>query len=403
LSRAVLLIELGAIIVSLAILARLAGRLGFSPIPLYLLAGLAFGQGGLLPLDSVEEFIEIGAELGVVLLLFMLGLEYSAEELQETLRGGAFTTLIDLALNFTPGFLGGLVLDLGVVGAMLLGGITYISSSGIAAKLIDDLEWVGNREIPGVLSVLVLEDLVMALYLPVVAVLLLDVTFVTGALTVAAALGAVLLILVLALRFGERLSDAIFSRSDETLLLSIFGATVLVAGIAASLRVSAAVGAFLVGIALSGQAADRAHDLLAPLRDLFGAAFFLFFSLQIDPGSLPPVLLPAIALAAIGLVSKLATGWLIARQAGVGRLGRMRAGTVLAARGEFSVAIAALGVSGGIAARLGALTAAYVLVLAVAAPVLARMADTARDRARAGRRKVEAEARRPIADPEVEQ
>jgi monovalent cation:H+ antiporter-2, CPA2 family len=392
LSRAVLLIELGAIIVSLAILARLAGRLGFSPIPLYLLAGLAFGQGGLLPLGSVEEFIEIGAELGVVLLLFMLGLEYSAEELQETLRGGAFATLIDLALNFTPGFLAGLVLDLGVVGAMVLGGITYISSSGIAAKLIDDLEWVGNREIPGVLSVLVLEDLVMALYLPVVAVLLLDVTLVTGVLTVAAALGAVILILVLALRFGERLSAAIFSRSDEALLLSIFGATVLVAGVAASLRVSAAVGAFLVGIALSGPAADRAHDLLAPLRDLFGAAFFLFFSLQIDPGSLPPVLLPATALAAIGLISKLATGWLVARRAGVGRLGRMRAGSVLAARGEFSVAIAALGVSGGIAARLGAFTAAYVLVLAVAAPVLARLADTARDRARAARRMVETEA-----------
>jgi CPA2 family monovalent cation:H+ antiporter-2 len=389
LSRAVLLIELGAIIVSLAILARLAGRLGFSPIPLYILAGLAFGQGGLLPLGSVEEFIEIGAELGVVLLLFMLGLEYSAEEIRETLRGGAFTTLIDVALNFTPGFLAGLVLDLGMIGAMVLGGITYISSSGIVAKLIDDLEWVGNREVPGVLAVLVLEDLVMALYLPVVAVLLLKVGFGAGVLTVAAALGAVLLILFLALRFGERLSDAIFSRSDEALLLSIFGATVLVAGVAASLRVSAAVGAFLVGIALSGRAADRAHDLLAPLRDLFGAAFFLFFSLQIDPGSLPPVLLPAIALAAIGIVTKLATGWIVARRAGVGRSGRMRAGSVLVARGEFSVAIAALGVSGGIAARLGAFTAAYVLVLAIAAPVLTRLADTAGERARAGRHRLD--------------
>jgi CPA2 family monovalent cation:H+ antiporter-2 len=386
LTPAVLLIELGAIIVSLAILARLAGRLGFSPIPLYLLAGLAFGQGGLLQLGSVEEFIEIGAELGVVLLLFMLGLEYSAEELQETLRGGAFTTLIDLALNFTPGFLAGLLLDLGAVGAVVLGGITYISSSGIVAKLIDDLGWVGNREIPGVLSVVVLEDLVMALYLPVVAVLLLDVGFATAALTVALALGAVVLILVLAIRYGERLSDAIFSRSDEALLLSIFGATVLVAGVAASLRVSAAVGAFLVGIALSGPAADRAHNLLAPLRDLFGAAFFLFFSLQIDPGALPPVLLPALALAVIGIVTKVATGWIVARHAGVARLGRLRAGAVLTAHGEFSVAIAALGVAGGLSARLGPFTAAYVLVLAIAAPVLSRLADSAGLR-RAGRRR----------------
>jgi monovalent cation:H+ antiporter-2, CPA2 family len=389
LSSAVLLIELGAIIVGLAILARLAGRLGFSPIPLYLLAGLAFGQGGLLPLETVEEFVEIGAELGVVLLLFMLGLEYSADELRDTLRGGAATTLIDLGLNFTPGFLAGFLLGLGPVGAIVLGGITYISSSGIVAKLVDDLEWVGNREIPGVLSVIVLEDLVMALYLPVVAVLLLGSGIVTSILTVGAALVAVVAILVLALRFGPKLSAAIFSRSDEALLLSIFGATVLVAGVAASLRVSAAVGAFLVGIALSGPAADRAQDLLSPLRDLFGAAFFLFFSLRIDPGSLPPVLLPALALAGIGLLTKLATGWVVARRDGVGRWGRLRAGSALTARGEFSVAIAALGVSGGVAARLGPFTAAYVLLLALAAPVLSRLADAAGHRARAGRRSVE--------------
>jgi CPA2 family monovalent cation:H+ antiporter-2 len=389
LSSAVLLIELGAIIVGLAILARLASRLGFSPIPLYLLAGLGFGQGGLLPLGTVEEFIEIGSELGVVLLLFMLGLEYSADELRDTLRGGVFTTLVDLGLNFTPGLLAGFVLDFGTVGSILLGGITYISSSGIVAKLVDDLEWVGNREIPGVLSVLVLEDLVMALYLPVVAVLLLDVGLVTGALTVGAAIVAVVLILVLALRFGPRLSAAIFSRSDEALLLSIFGATVLVAGLAASLRVSAAVGAFLVGIALSGPAADRAHDLLAPLRDLFGAAFFLFFSLRIDPGSLPPVLLPALGLAGVGLVTKLATGWIVARRAGVRTSGRLRAGAALTARGEFSVAIAAVGVTDGVAARLGPLTAAYVLALALVAPMLSRLADAAGHRSRAGRRSLE--------------
>jgi monovalent cation:H+ antiporter-2, CPA2 family len=382
-SEAVLLIELGGIIVGLAILARLAGRLGFSPIPLYLLAGLAFGQGGLLPLERVEGFIEVGAELGVVLLLFMLGLEYSAEELRETLRGGTGSALIDLALNFTPGVIAALALGLGTVGAIVLGGITYISSSGIVAKLIDDLGWIGNREIPGVLSILVLEDLVMALYLPIVAVLLLDMGLLTGAVTIAAALAAVLVIMVLALRFGPHLSDAIFSRSDEALLLSIFGATVLIAGVAASLRVSAAVGAFLVGIALSGPAADRAHDLLAPLRDLFGAAFFVFFSLQIDRGSLPPVLVPAVILAVVGIATKVATSWLVAGRAGVGRWGRLRAGSLLTARGEFSVAIAGVGIAGGLPAELGSLTAAYVLLLALAAPILARLAAAASARARA--------------------
>ncbi len=82
------LIELGAIVVGLAILARLSQRWGISSIPLYLLAGLCFGSGGFAPLNLSADFISIGAEIGVLLLLFMLGLEYSAAELQKGLRTG---------------------------------------------------------------------------------------------------------------------------------------------------------------------------------------------------------------------------------------------------------------------------------------------------------------------------
>ncbi|MGH2766986.1 MAG: cation:proton antiporter, partial [Actinomycetota bacterium] len=166
-----LLLELGAIIVGLALLARLAGRFGFSPIPLYLLVGLAFGRGGLVPVVTAEEFIETGAEIGVILLLLLLGLEYTGEELTRGLRTGAASGAVDLVLNAAPGFAAGLLLGWGPVSAVLLAGVTYISSSGIVAKLLSDLGWVGNRETPAVLSVLVLEDLVMAVYLPVVAVL----------------------------------------------------------------------------------------------------------------------------------------------------------------------------------------------------------------------------------------
>src|SRR6266567_1052011 len=82
-------IELGLVIVGLAVLARLASRWGFSAIPLYLLAGLAFGNGGLAPLKLSENFVRMGAEIGVLLLLFMLGLEYSGDELKKSLRAGA--------------------------------------------------------------------------------------------------------------------------------------------------------------------------------------------------------------------------------------------------------------------------------------------------------------------------
>src|SRR5437016_500713 len=167
-----ILIELGLVVVGLAVLARIASRWSFSAIPFYLLAGLAFGKGGLAPLNVSAGFIHIGAEIGVLLLLFMLGLEYTGEELKENLRSGFPAGVADLALNFPPGLFAGLLLGWKPLAAVLLGGVTYISSSGVIAKVLAELRRLQCPETPVVLSILVLEDLAMAVYLPLVAVLL---------------------------------------------------------------------------------------------------------------------------------------------------------------------------------------------------------------------------------------
>jgi CPA2 family monovalent cation:H+ antiporter-2 len=372
---AVVLLELGGVILGLGILGRLAGRLGLSAIPLYLLAGLAFGEGGLLPLVTAQEFIEVGAEVGVILLLLLLGLEYSASELTANLRAHAPAGLVDLVLNLTPGVAAGLLLGWSPLAAVVLGGVTYVTSSGIVAKVLEELGRIGNRETPVVLSILVVEDLAMAAYLPLVSGLLLGGGLLASALPVGIALASVALVLLVAVRYGETLSRLVFSPSDEVLLLVILGVALEVAGIAQQLNVSAAVGAFLVGIALSGEAAEAAHGLLAPLRDLFAAVFFVFFGLQTDPGSIPPVALAAVALALVTAATKVATGWWAARRAGVGTRGRWRAGTVLVARGEFSIVIAGLAVSAGAEPTLGPLAATYVLILAVLGPLLARFIE----------------------------
>jgi CPA2 family monovalent cation:H+ antiporter-2 len=184
----------------------------------------------------------------------------------------------------------------------------------------------------------------------------------------------VAVVLVAALRYGETISRVLFSDSDEVVLLTVFGVTMLIAGIAQQLQVSSAVGAFLVGIALSGEVAHRARYLLGPLRDLFAAVFFVFFGLQVDPGTLPGVLGIALGLGLVTGLTKLATGWWAAGRARVGVRGRIRAGLTLTARGEFSIVIAGLGVSAGVQSRLGPLAAAYVLLLAILGPVLARFA-----------------------------
>jgi CPA2 family monovalent cation:H+ antiporter-2 len=370
---ALLLLELGGIIFALAILARLAGRLGISPIPLYLLGGLAFGDGGLIPLITSQDFIDTGAQLGVVLLLFMLGLEYTGDELVKALRTGTTAGFVDLLANFTPGYLVGLVIGLGPIGSLFLGGVTYISSSGVVAKLLSDLGWTGNRETPIVLSILVFEDLAMAVILPILGALALGGTLAGTVASVVAALTLVALTISVAARHGHRLSRAAFSASDEVNLLTVLGVTLLVAGLAEQVHISAAVGAFLVGIGVSGDAANRVRTLLAPLRDLFAGVFFVFFGLSIDPGTFADVAGYAVALAVITGVTKAATGWWAAYRAGMSQRGRRRAAATLLARGEFSIVIAGLGLSAGVGGGLGPIAAAYVLIMATTGPILARL------------------------------
>ena len=278
--------------------------------------------------------------------------------------------VVDFLLNFPPGLIAGLLLRWSPLASFLLGGVTYISSSGIIAKVLAELNRLNNPETPSIISVLVLEDLAMAVYLPLMAVLLVggDVRKVLVSESIATV--TVVVILLIALRFGRQISKFALHESDEIILLTVFGAVVLVGGLAHRLQVSAAIGAFLVGIALSGPIAEKSRRLVAPLRDLFAATFFFFFGLQIDPKSLLRIMPLVIALGLASACTKILTGYWAAGRAGVDRPGRLRAGMALVARGEFSIVIAGLGAS--LEPQLGPLAAAYVLFSAILGPVLAR-------------------------------
>ncbi|TYP90375.1 cation:proton antiporter [Blastococcus xanthinilyticus] len=371
---AALLLELGLLFLGLSALGLLARRLGLSPVPFILLAALALGEGGLVAVDNAAPFLEAAAEIGVVLLLLTLGLEFSATELFASFRRHAPSGLVDLVLNGPPGFVAGLLLGLPWQGALALGGVTYISSSGIIARLLGDLGRLANRETPAVLSVLVLEDLAMALFLPLLVVALAGEGPAQAAGGIALAVGAVLLVLLAAQRHGHRLGRLLTHDDDEQVMLRLIGLTLLVAGAAQAMGASAAVGAFLVGLALPASFAERARAILGPLRDLFAATFFVAFGLATDPGAILPVLPAALALAAVTTVTKIGTGWFAARRDGVAVPGRLRAGTALVARGEFSIVIAGLAVTAGLPA-VGPVATGYVLVLAVSGPVLTRFVE----------------------------
>jgi monovalent cation:H+ antiporter-2, CPA2 family len=222
----------------------------------------------------------------------------------------------------------------------------------------------------------VIEDLVMAGYLSLIAVLVSGVGPAKGVVTFGIALAAVTGLLVFARRWGHIVSEHVFSRSDQTLVLTILGITFLVAGLSEEVGISAAVGAFLVGLMLSGPSAERAHALLGPMQDVFAAIFFVFFGLTIDPASIPPILGVAVTLAVVTGLTKLATGWWSARREGIRTRGRFRAGVALVARGEFSIAIAGIGTAGGIEPELASLAGAYVLLMAVLGPLAAKVIDS---------------------------
>ena len=362
-------VELGVVVALLAFMARLAARAGLTAVPLFLLAGLLVGDGGLIGIDVSEDFIALAAEIGVLLLLLSLGLEYSEAELRSGMRSGAGIGALDAAVNFTPGLVLGLLLGWEPVAAVLLGGATWISSSGVIAKVLGDLDRLGNRETPAILNLLVIEDLAMAVYLPVAGALASGSGAASTALTVVLALLVVALILVVSIRWGGQISVHLSGGSDESLLLGVVGLTLLVGGLAQELQVSAAIGAFLVGLGLTGPAQERASQLVLPLRDLFAAWFFLFFAFQIELSDIPPVLLPALGLTLVTAVGKVVTGWSAAVRVGAAPPGRLRAGTALIARGEFSIVIAALGTGLADGPELGALAAAYVLLSALVGPV----------------------------------
>jgi len=174
---------------------------------------------------------------------------------------------------------------------------------------------------------------------------------------------------------AEWLAERLINHEDdEQVLLRVLGLTLLVAGLAEVLGISSAVGAFLVGLAIPTDAARRARRVLEPLRDLFAAVFFLAFASQTDLATIPDVLPEAIVLSVVTLLTKVVTGWYAAAREQAATRGRMRAGTVLVARGEFSIVIAGLAVTSGFA-EVGVLTTTYVLLLAVIGPILTRFAD----------------------------
>lgn len=366
-----MLAEIGASLLVLGIVAFIANRLKFSVVPFYLLIGLAIGEGGIVPLSVSEEFLNTGAQIGAIMLLLLLGLEYSAYDLSKAFQERKSAGLIDFLANSIPGFVLALVLGWGVGGAFALAGITYVSSSGIAAQLIKELGWRRSEVAKRAIGVLVFEDLALAPYLPLLTSVVLGVAVWSGFVSVALALAITGLVILISFKGSSKLVKILDPNEPGGLLLTVFGAALLAAGLADLVGFSGVVAAFLIGLLLTGEVAETARARLSPIRDIFAAIFFLFFGITTNPAELPAVLPLAIVLAVLGIGGKYVVGWWVTRDLS-DKMSAWRATGFLIARGEFSMVIAALAAPIVLSVELQALTLAYVIITAFAASIVLR-------------------------------
>lgn len=367
------LVEIGAVLLLLGTLAFVASRLNFSAVPLFLLLGVAFGNGGLVPLNISASFLNIGAQIGALLLLLLLGLEYSAAELTHAVRQKKSISVIDFLFNALPGAFLALILHWGLIGALILGGITFVSSSGIAAELIREFGYQRSEIARRTIGVLVVEDLLLAPYLPLVGAMVTGASVLLGILSVSLALVITGLVLLLGVKRANLVSGLFRRHDPASLLLTVFGLALLAAGAATYAGFSGVVAAFLVGLLLTGEVASVARMRLSPLRDFFSAIYFLFFGLSTNPRDIPAILPIALILGILGILGKSFTAWWLARDM-TDEMSWKRISGFLIPRGEFSIVIAGIASAQNFGSKLQAITITYVVLTTISGSFLVRFA-----------------------------
>ena len=379
-----LLLEIGIMFAAIAGAGALANRLGQSVIPFYIVVGMLLGEFVLgqveLPVIGTafvaeSEFIVLGAELGIVFLLFFLGLEFNLDRLLERRTEISTAGTIDLGINFGAGLVIGWLVFGELLPAILVAGIVYISSSAVITKSLIDLGWIANDESEPMLGTLVYEDLFIAVYLAVVSALVLgggDVG--AAAFDIGIAIGFILALLILVYVGTSFFSKLVETDDHEFIVLRTVGVLVLISGAALALGVSEAVAAFFVGMAFS--ATDYVHqleELLEPLRDTFAAVFFFWIGLITNPALFAGVAGLILLAVIVTTPTKLVSGFLGGRAFGLDTRRSTRVGLGMTTRGEFSLIIATIAVSGAeagtfpaeLAATINAFAVGYVLIMAI--------------------------------------
>ena len=355
----------------LAVLGLVASRFGLSAIPAYLLAGMFLGPNEPEITSFIEpsEVTEFVAELGIIFLLFFLGLEFTLDRLRRSGMHLGIGGTIDFVVNAGLGLIVGYIaFGLSFAGLILAGAI-YVSSSAVAVKGLIDFRRLADDETDLVLAILIVEDIVIAFVL----------AFAGGggggvedSLLLAFKAITFIIVSLAASRWLARPIDRVLEwMPREFFLLFTFALLIGMSAISHWLGLSEAIGALMAGVILSGTSArHELEERFLSFRDVFGALFFFVFGLSIDVGAIGGLWWLVALAVVLSVVGKLAGTYAAGRVGGFTPRQSLNAGAALVARGEFTVILAQVAATNpAIAASaksdLVAIAGVYVLATAV--------------------------------------
>jgi len=368
------LLILGVLFVIAYVFGRLGKLIGLPAIPIYMLVGLlASPNTHFFPLDFEPADVELVATFGLIFLLFSLGLEFDQDEFFGNAKALLLSGGTRIAINMGVGIAFGFWVGWGGREALVIAGMTAVSSSAIITKLLIELRRLANRETPVILGIAVVEDIFIAIYLAIVTVVI---SPMTDVVSVVVKLGVSFLFLIVMFsiaRWGGRfVSRLVGTRDDELFTILFFGLAVAFGGIGEIIGVSDAIGAFLIGLVLGAiRYRTRIEQFALPMRDVFGAFFFLNFGLALNVNDFGAVLIPVGVGVLLTLVVNTLGGQLIAWLNRLTPAQGFNVSGMLQNRGEFVLILATLAVAAGLDPRLTPFAGLYVLVMAIVGPVLA--------------------------------
>ncbi|WGD37997.1 cation:proton antiporter [Lysinibacter sp. HNR] len=367
------LISVGLIFILAYILGQLGKRIGLPSIPIYMIVGLLASPFFVwFPLDFASENIQLLAVMGLVLLLFSLGLEFDQDEFfgnagKLLISGGSYI-LINMGVGLAFGFMVGW----GTREALIIAGMTATSSSAIVTKMLIETNRLANRETPMILGVTVVEDIFLAIYLAIVGVVLsgeTDVWAVLGKLGIAFAF--LVLMFAIARFAGKHVSRLFRTKDDELFTVFFIGLAFAFGGIGEILGVTDAIGAFLIGLVVGATKYHvKVEQITIPLRDIFGAFFFVNFGLTLNPTTFGAVLVPVLVAVLMTLILNLIAGQFVAWLNKLGVREGFNTTVILQNRGEFALILATLSLGAGLDPRIQPFAGMYVLIMAVLGPIM---------------------------------